>query len=86
MTIESKNLPSSHESPLKGYTYDEDYHGDKILKMDSWFIWKQRLWGFLAAFVTVMLIVAFAAFDSWLDTHHFKVGLPPWEKDRPTQQ
>lgn len=86
MTIESENLPSSHESPLKGYTYDEDYHGDKILKMDSWFIWKQRLWGFFAALVTVMLIIAFAAFDSWLDTHHFKVGLPPWEKNRTYEQ
>lgn len=86
MTIESKHLPSTTESPLKGYTYDEDYHGNKILKMDSWFVWKQRLWGFFAALITVMLIIAFAAFDSWLDTHHFKLGLPPWEKDRPTQQ
>ena len=86
MTIESKHLPSTTASPLKGYTYDEDYHGNKILKMDSWFVWKQRLWGFFAALITVILIIVFAAFDSWLDTHHFKVGLPPWEKDRPTQQ
>lgn len=82
MTLESKYLPSKLESPLKGYIYDEDYRGDKILKMDSWFVWKQRLWGFFASLGTVMIIIAFAAFDSWLDTHHFKLGLPPWEKDK----
>lgn len=86
MTLESKYLPSKLESPLKGYIYDEDYRGDKILKMDSWFVWKQRLWGFFASLGTVMIIIAFAAFDSWLDTHHFKLGLPPWEEDRPAQQ
>ena len=86
MTIESKHLPSKHESPLKGYTYEEDYHGDKILKMDSWFVWKQRLWGFFAALAAIMLIIACVSFDAWLDTHHFKFGLPPWEKDRPAQQ
>lgn len=85
MTIESKYLPSSQESPLKGYTYDEDFHGNKILKMDSWFVWKQRLWGFIAALAFVMLIIAYAAFDAWLDTHHFKMGLPPWEENRPGQ-
>lgn len=86
MTIESKYLSSPQESPLKGYEFDEYDHGDKVLKLSFWFVWKQRLWGFFAALAVVMLIIAYAAFDAWLDTHHFKFGLPPWEEDRPAQQ
>ena len=86
MTLESKYLSSKYESPLKGYEFEEEYHGNKVLRMSSWFVWKQRLWGFFAAFAVVMLIIAYAAFDAWLDTHHFKFGLPPWEEDRPAQQ
>lgn len=86
MTLESKYLSSKYDSPLKGYEFEEEYHGNKVLKMSSWFVWKQRLWGFFAALAVVMLIIAYAAFDAWLDTHHFKFGLPPWEKDRPAQQ
>ena len=51
--------------------------------MSSWFVWKQRLWGFLTALAAIVLIVAGAAFNAWLDTHHFKLGLPPWEEERP---
>lgn len=86
MILESKYLSSKYESPLKGYEFEEEYHGNKVLRMSSWFVWKQRLWGFFAAFAVVMLIIAYAAFDAWLDTHHFKFGLPPWEEDRPAQQ
>lgn len=86
MTIESKYLSSTQESPLKGYDYDQDSHGNSILRMSFWFVWKQRLWGFFAALAVVMLIIAYAAFDAWLDTHHFKFGLPPWEENRPAQQ
>lgn len=86
MTLESKYISSRYDQPLKGYDYEEDCRGGKILKMNSWFIWKQRLWGFLVALTVVMLIIAYAAFDAWLDTHHFKFGLPPWEEDRPAQQ
>lgn len=82
MTIESKYLPSN--SPLTGYEYDE-YPGDKILRLSSWFVWKQRLLGFLAALAVVMLIIAYVAFNTWIDTHHFKFGLPPWEEDKPVQ-
>lgn len=85
MTIESKHLPSNYDSPLKGYEFDEDYHGNKVLKLSSLFVWKQRLLGFFAAVAVVMLIIAYAAFDAWIDTHHFKFGLPPWEEDRPVQ-
>lgn len=85
MTIESEYLPSKYESPLKGYEFDEDYHGNKVLKLSSLFVWKQRLGGFFAALAVVMLIIAYAAFDAWIDTHHFKFGLPPWEEDRPVQ-
>ena len=87
LTLESKYLPSKYESPLKGYDFEEEeYHGDKVLRMSSWFLWKQRLWGFFAALAFVMLIVIYAAFDAWLDSHHFKWGLPPWEENRPAQQ
>ena len=85
MTLESKYLSSKKDSPLKGYDYEEDSQGDQILKLDSWFILKQRAWGFLAALATVILFFAFEAFDAWLDTHHFKFGLPPWEEDKSAQ-
>ena len=82
MILESKYLSSKYDSPLKGYEFEEEYNGGKVLRMSSWFVWKQRLWGFFAALAVVMLIIAYAAFDAWLDTHHFKFGLPPWEKDK----
>lgn len=85
MTIESKHLPSNYDSPLKGYEFNEDDRGNKVLKLSSLFVWKQRLWGFFAALAVVMLIIAYAAFDAWVGTHHFKFGLPPWEEDRPVQ-
>ena len=85
MTLESEYLPSKYDSPLKGYEFEGKYHGDKVLRMSLWFVWKQRLWGFISALSVVMLIIAYAAFDSWLDTHHFKFGLPPWEEERPAQ-
>jgi len=86
MTLESKYLSSKYDSPLKGYDYDEAPPGNKILRMSLWFIWKQRLWGFFAALAAVMLIIAYAAFDTWIDSHHFKFGLPPWEEDKPYVQ
>ena len=85
MTLESEYLPSKYDSPLKGYEFEGKYNGDKVLRMSSWFVWKQRLWGFISALSVVMLIIVYAAFDSWLDTHHFKFGLPPWEEERPAQ-
>lgn len=85
MTIESKHLPSNYDSPLKSYEFGKDYHGNKVLKLSSRFVWKQRLWGFLGALAAVMLVIACVAFDAWIDTHHFKFGLPPWEEDKPVQ-
>lgn len=87
MTIRSKDLPSGPDSPLKGYTRDTDEKsGKEILYLDPWFVLKQRLWGFLAAIAVGVSIIAFAAFDDWADTHHFKLGIPPWEKDAPAVQ
>ena len=57
MTIESKYLPSGSDSPLKGYDYD-DYNGGRILKLSSWFVWKQRLLGFGVALISVCLLSA----------------------------
>ena len=81
ITLKSKNLDSSHNSPLKGYNFDKDSRSENCLRMSTGFIWKQRLYGFLAALVVGLSFVVYQASDSWLDTHHFKVGLPPWEKD-----
>lgn len=86
MTLESKDLPSNkYDSPIKGYDFEEDFHGNKVLKISSWFVWKQRLWGFLGALAAAALIIAYIGFDNWSGTHHFKFGLPPWEEDRPAQ-
>ena len=85
MTLESEYLPSKYDSPLKGYEFEEKYPGDKVLRMSSWFVWQQRLWGFLGTLAAVMLMVACVAFDAWIDTHHFKFGLPPWEEDKPAK-
>ena len=78
MTIESKYLSSTHESPLKGYDYDQDYHGNSILKMNSWFVWKQRLWGFLGGLGVLALIVLSLMIDTWIDN-----GCPmPWDEKK----
>ncbi len=82
ITLESKDIESSQNSPLKGYDFDNNSHGEKCLRMSSEFIWKQRLYGFLAALVVGLTFVVYQASDSWLHTHHFKFGLPPWERDR----
>lgn len=86
MAIESEHLPSYPKSPLTGYEYEYDERsGDEILRFNYRYVWKQRLWGFLAALAVVMLIIAYVAFDTWIDTHHFKFGLPPWEENKPVQ-
>ena len=88
MTLESQYLSDKDDSPLAGYEYSNNYGiaDYKVLGISSLFVWKQRLLGFFGALGTIILIIAFNAFDSWTDTHHFKFGLPPWEKDRPIQQ
>lgn len=86
MTIESKYLPSKYKSPLKGYCFEEDPQGNKVLRLSIGFVWKQRLWGFCAALIVGILLIALTAFDAWTDTHQFKFGLPPWEEISTTQQ
>lgn len=86
MTIESKYLPSKCESPLKGYCFEEDSQGNQVLRLSIGFVWKQRLWGFCAALIVGILLIAFTAFDAWIGTHRFKFGLPPWEEISATQQ
>lgn len=83
MTIKSEDLPSTNEPPLKGYDYDQDSHGDSILKMSSWFVWEQRLWGFLGGLGVLALIVLYLMIDTWIDN-----GYPmPWDekKVQPTE-
>lgn len=86
MTIESEYLPSKCESPLKGYCFKKDSQGNNVLSLSIEFVWKQRLWGFCAALIVGILLIAFTAFDAWIDTHQFKFGLPPWEEISTTQQ
>ena len=86
MTIESKYLPSKYESPLKGYCFEKDSQGKKVLRLSIGFVWKQRLWGFCAALIVGILLIAYTAFDVWTETHQFKFGLPPWEEKSATQQ
>lgn len=85
MTIKSKDFSFDNDSPLKGYKFDEDYNGNKVLKLSSWFVWKQIFLGIFAALAAAMLIIAGVALNAWIDTHHFKFGLPPWEEVRPTK-
>lgn len=83
MTIKSEDLPSTNESPLKGYDYDQDSHGNSILKMNSWFVWEQRLWGFLGGLGVLALIVLSLMIGTWIDN-----GYPmPWDekKVQPTE-
>lgn len=82
MTLESKYLSSNkNESPLKGYQYEDNYHGSKILKMDNWFIWKQRLWGFFGSFVVLAIIAICLMVDAWIDK-----GYPmPWDDKKVPQ-
>lgn len=77
MTIESKDLSSTHESPLKGYDYDEDDHGKSILRMAPRFVWKQRLLGFGCAIGLLCVIFGIKVFDAWCDSHEFQLGWPP---------
>lgn len=76
LTIESKNLSSKEASPLKGYELDY-YQGDRILSMNSWYDWKQRLIGFGAAIALISLFLGGIAFVSWWDSHEFRLGWPP---------
>ena len=84
ITLESKENIYTCDSPLKGYVYDNDSYNDRdrVLRMSSLFIWKQRAIGFVAALVAVMFVCACVAFDTWYDNHHFKLGLPPWEENK----
>ena len=84
MTLECSGFSDKSNSPLAGYEYSNNYGiGDKkILSISSRYVWKQRLWGFLASLATIILIIAFANFDEWTDNYHFKFGLPPWEKNK----
>lgn len=77
MTLESKDFPSSyssHRSPIKVYTYDDE---KQALNVSQWFVWKQRLWGYLGGLVTICLIAGFFAFEAWIKSHEFVFGWPP---------
>jgi len=57
MTLESKYLSSNDDSVLlTGYDYEVTESGDKILCVSSSFVWKQRILGFLAAIIFVLLV------------------------------
>lgn len=77
MTLESKDFSSSyssHQSPIKVYTYDDE---KRALNVSQWFVWKQRLWGYLGGLATICLIAGFFAFEAWIESHEFVFGWPP---------
>ena len=79
MTLKSEYLDGSHESPLEGYSLDENPAGMKLrvslgYKIKYWF------YGILTVIGVVVVFVGLNAIDTWLSTHEFKWGLPPWEE------
>lgn len=61
ITLKSKDIESSHSSPLKGYDFDKYPRGENCLRMSSEFLWKQRLYGFFSA-----LVIGLAVFFGYL--------------------
>lgn len=75
MTLSSKYI--NDEIPLVGYTYD--VRNRDILVPSLWYIWKQRLIGICICIIGLFVIAGYYAFDSWLDNHEFRWGVPPWK-------
>lgn len=75
MTLKSKYLDGLGESPLEGYTFVDGVLCTSLgYKLKYWFF------GILTVIVLVLAYAGINAMDTWLDTHNFKWGLPPWEE------
>lgn len=79
MTLSSKYL--SDDIPLVGYACSEMVNRS-VLVPSLWFKWKQRLIGMAICFIGLFVIAGLYAFDSWLDCHEFRFGIPPWKEIR----
>lgn len=75
MTLRSKHLRGDmHESPLKGYERE-----DGVLRYSNFGMWKQRIYGFLAALVLLFVVGGCIELYDWYDSHTFtwQLGWPP---------
>lgn len=68
LTLTSKYLGKEEYSPLEGYKKNE-----QCLKLDQWFVWKQRIYGFGAAAI-IFLCVCFA---KWYEANRFEISFLP---------
>ncbi len=82
MTLSSVHL--NDDVPLIGYTTDKK--NKNCLVPNDWYLWKQRFIGIGISIVGVILIVGIIAFDSWLDNHEFRWGVPPWRETSASAQ
>lgn len=64
--IKSKFFDFDDECPLKGYTYDNN----NIIRLSDWFIWKQRIIGFLGGTTIVFLIFFIFYLDLFFPETH----------------
>lgn len=75
MTLRSKYLLGDmYESPLKGYERE-----DGVLRYSNFGMWKQRIYGFLAAVVLLFVVGGCMELYDWYDSHTFtwQLGWPP---------
>lgn len=80
MTLRSKYLcGDKYESPLKGYDRE-----DGVLRHTNFGVWKQRIYGFLAAVVICLFIMICAAIYGWYESHTFEwqLGWPPLQVEK----
>lgn len=75
MTLSSKGAIG--KNPLIGYCYDRD---QRMLVPDSLYKWKQRLIGFAVCIAIIILVGFMYSFNSWLDSHELRLGIPPWKE------
>lgn len=75
MTLRSKYLRGDmYETPLKGYEIE-----DGVLRYSNFGMWKQRIYGFLAAVVLLFVVGGCIELYDWYDSHTFtwQLGWPP---------
>lgn len=75
LKLSSAYLPSQ-ESPLKGYSLDENNR----LEPSRWYLWKERIKGMASGILLCALCCMYCWLSGWFDTHEFKCGLPPWKE------
>ncbi len=68
ITIKSKYIEiSDNKSPLIGYV-----NNNKTLSIDTWYIFKQRIYGFIACIVFALIIIIAVAVNVFFDTYELR--------------